>query len=195
MLVQDVIALVQIRSQHISLAEDDDTVIRFINLAMAELYRRFNLSVKSETVVVNMDRALYELENPDVQLILALYDHMGRELKQSDVIDSHEADVKLVNYRSFLLNHRFNGHVYVIYKASPVMIRDVADNLKLPDCMISPMLTYISYLTNDTINRDNKNEASMFLQLFDKQCQELENQGYKVQLSTESYAVQAKGFV
>lgn len=195
MIVQDIISLIQIRSQHIGVTEDTHSMIIFINMALSELYRRFNLSIKSETIVTNPDLALYELRNEDVQILLSLFEKTGRELVQSDVLGSSCYDYKMVNYKSFLLSKPKDGYLYAVYKASPIPLKDIEDKILLPDCMLNPMLTYISYLTNDTINRDNKNEASMFIQLFDKQCQELENQGYKVALNTETLAIQAKGFV
>lgn len=195
MIVQDIISLVQIRSQHVSVTEDIHAMIMFINMAISELYRRFNLSIKSETIATNPDRALYELRNEDVQILLSIFEKDGREMVQSDVLGSSCYDYKMVNYRSFLLRNPKEGYVYAVYKASPIPLKDIEDKILLPDCMLNPMLTYISYLTNDTINRDNKNEASMFIQLFDRQCQELENQGYKVALNTETLAVQARGFV
>lgn len=195
MIVQDIISLIQIRTQHISITEDVHTMITFINMAISELYRRFNLSIKSETITTNSDLALYELRNEDVQILLALFEKNGRELVQSDVLGSSCYDYKMVNYKSFLLRTPKDGYLYAVYKASPIPLKDIEDKVLLPDCMMTAMLTYISYLTNDTINRDNKNEAAMFMQLFDKQCQELENQGYKVALNTETLAVQAKGFV
>jgi len=195
MIVQDIISLIQIRSQHIGVTEDTHSMIIFINMALSELYRRFNLSIKSETIVTSPDLALYELRNEDVQILLSLFEKTGRELVQSDVLGSSCYDYKMVNYKSFLLNKPKDGYLYAVYKASPIPLKDIEDKILLPDCMLNPMLTYISYLTNDTINRDNKNEASMFIQLFDKQCQELENQGYKVALNTETLAIQAKGFV
>lgn len=195
MIVQDIISLVQIRSQHVGVTEDVHAMIMFINMAISELYRRFNLSIKSETIATNPDRALYELRNEDVQILLSIFEKDGREMVQSDVLGSSCYDYKMVNYRSFLLRNPKEGYVYAVYKASPILLKDIEDKILLPDCMLNPMLTYISYLTNDTINRDNKNEASMFIQLFDRQCQELENQGYKVALNTETLAVQARGFV
>ena len=195
MTVQDVISLIRVRTQHISITEDEHTMLLFINMAMNELYRRFNLSIKSETILTNSDLALYELRNDDVQMLLFLFEKSGRELVQSDVLGSPSYDYKIINYKSFLLRNPKDDYLYAVYKASPIVLKDIDDKILLPDCMINPMLTYISYLTNDTINRDNKNEASMFVQLFDKQCQELENQGYKVALNTETLAVQAKGFV
>ena len=195
MIVQDIISLIQIRSQHLAIAKNDNALIHFINLGMEELYRRFNLSIKSETVSVNRDRALYELSNEDVQMLLALYHNTGIEMKQSDVLDSMNYDYKIVNYRSFILRKPFEGYVYAVYKASPVMLRDVSDKVKLPGAMLHALLSYILYMSHDVINRDNKMESSVFYRVYERQCQELVAQGFTVPLNTESVAIQAKGYV
>lgn len=195
MIVQDIISLIQIRSQHLAIAKNDSALIHFINLGMEELYRRFNLSIKSETVPVNRDRALYELSNEDVQMLLALYQNTGIEMRQSDVLDSMNYDYKIVNYRSFILRKPFEGYVYAVYKASPVMLRDVTDKVKLPGAMLPALLSYILYMSHDVINRDNKMESSVFYRVYERQCQELVSQGFTVPLNTESVAIQAKGYV
>lgn len=195
MIVQDIISLIQIRSQHLAIAKNDSALIHFINLGMEELYRRFNLSIKSETVSVNRDRALYELSNEDVQMLLALYQNTGIEMRQSDVLDSMNYDYKIVNYRSFILRKPFEGYVYAVYKASPVMLRDVSDKVKLPGAMLPALLSYILYMSHDVINRDNKMESSVFYRVYERQCQELVSQGFTVPLNTESVAIQAKGYV
>jgi hypothetical protein len=195
MIVQDIISLIQIRSQHLAIAKNNDAIIHFINLGMEELYRRFNLSIKSETVLTVSDRALYELSNEDVQMLLSLNHRTGIEMKQSDVLDSMNYDYKIVNYRSFILRKPFDGYVYAIYKASPVMLRDINDKIKLPGTMIPALLTYVMYMSHDVINRDNKTESNNFYKMFELQCRELDLQGFTVPLNTESTAVQARGYV
>ena len=195
MIVQDIIYLIQIRSQHLAIAKNNDALIHFINLGMEELYRRFNLSIKSETVLTVSDRALYELSNEDVQRLLSLNHRTGIEMMQSDVLDSMNYDYKIVNYRSFILRKPFDGYVYAIYKASPVMLRDINDKIKLPGTMIPALLTYVMYMSHDVINRDNKTESNNFYKMFELQCRELDLQGFTVPLNTESIAVQARGYV
>ena len=70
---------------NLAVAKNDDALIKFIYLGVSELYRRFNLSIKSETILINENLTLYELRNPDVSLLLNVYDKLGRELKQTDV--------------------------------------------------------------------------------------------------------------
>lgn len=195
MLVGEVKKLVKTRLHSITLAKEDDIVLSFINLGVSELYRRFNLSIKSETVAINDNIAFYELRNNDVLMLLALYDINGRELKQSDTRNTAMYDYKQVNYRSFILTKPHNTHVYAIYKASPILLKDDEDYIDLPDAMLDALLTYCSYLGHSTINRDNANEVSMWIKYFEVCCQELENQGYRIPLDVERYSVQIKGFV
>ena len=61
--------------------------------------------------------------------------------------------------------------------------------------MSPALLTYVAYMANSTINRDNMQEAGNQYQIFTQQCTELENQGFKIPLNTEKCAVQCRGFV
>jgi hypothetical protein len=195
MYVQDIVELAKIKLHNLPIAKNEDALIKFIYLGVAELYRRFNLSIKSETITVNENLALYELRNDDVSLLLGIYDKTGRELKQTDIYDSKQYEYKLVNYRSFLLHRPFNGVLYTAYLASPVVFKDVRDKIDLPDSMIDALLSYVAYMSHTTINRDNINEASAYSQRFDTACRELEMQGYKIPLHSETLALHAKGFV
>ena len=194
--VKDVMDMAKISSlNNLAIAKNDDALIKFIYLGVSELYRRFNLSIKSETVLINENLNLYELRNSDVSLLLSVYDKLGRELKQTDVFNSNDYDYKLLNFRSFLLKKPFNGILFAVYKASPIVFKDSDDIIDLPDAMIDALLTYVAYVGHSTINRDNINEASAYSQRFDLACRELEMQGYKTPLHTETLALHAKGFV
>ena len=195
MKLSEIVSLAKVRLQNIVVSKDQSVLISFINLGMSELYRRFNLSIKGETLVTTHDLALYELREPDVDMLLAVYDKSGKELRQSDVLDSMDYEYKIINYRSFVLRKPFDGYLYAVYKASPTRLTDLEDEVDLPNGMIPALLTYVAYMANSTINRDNQNEATNQYQIFTQQCTELENQGFKIPLNTEKCAVQCRGFV
>lgn len=195
MKLSEIVNLAKVRLQNIVVSKDQSILISFINLGLSELYRRFNLSIKGETIVVTHDLALYELREPDVDMLLAVYDKSGRELRQSDVLDSMDYEYKIVNYRSFILRKPFDGYLYTVYKASPTRLTDLEDEVDLPNGMIPALLTYVAYMANSTINRDNQNEATNQYQIFTQQCVDLDNQGFKIPLNTEKCAIQRKGFV
>ena len=72
---------------------------------------------------------------------------------------------------------------------------DGNDEVDLPESMVNALLTYVAYMANNTINRDNMQESANHYQIFKEQCLDLEMQGYKIPLNTEKVAVQARGFV
>lgn len=187
--------MAKLRVHNLAASRDEEAMLAFINMGMIELYRRFDLSIKSETVMTNPQVALYTLKNDDVMMLLGLFDANGRELRQTDVIDSKDFEAKIINYRSFLLRKPEHGYIYAVYKASAIELVDSDDYIDLPDAMLDALLAYISYAANYTINKDNMNEADMFFQRFQAICQSLENQGYKIPANTERIALAAKGFV
>lgn len=194
MTVQDVLDIVKLKLNNSAISRNENALIKFIYLGVSELFNRFNLSIKSETVRLNENLAMYSLRNDDVSMLLNLYNREGTELKQSDIINGRDWGYKLVNYKSFLLNKPVNGLLYAVYKASPIVLHDGRDIIDLPDAMIDALLAYVCYMGCSTINRDNMNETSMWLQAFEKACMALEMQGYKIPLNTETLGVLVKGY-
>ena len=195
MQMKNVVELAQITLQNLMISKKEDALIKFINMGILELYRRFNLLIKSETIEVNENLALYELRNKDVSLFLRLYDRSGLELRQTDIYNSQDYDYKLINYRSFLLKKPFDGLLYAVYKASPKWLDSINDEIDLPEDMLDALLHYVTYKGHSTVNKDNINEASAALDRFDKACAELEHQGYHININTETLSLQSKGFI
>jgi len=194
MRVSDVMEMARASSLfNLPVAKNDTALVKFIQLGLGELYRRFSLSVKVETIVTNPDLALYELRNPDVSLLLSVYNSNNQEMRETDVLGGN-FDFKRVNFRSFILRHPKNDLVFAVYKATAPEITVDCD-LDIPDAMIDALLEYVSYRGHSTINRDNINESSAYQRRFDESCRELEMQGYKIAINTQSVVLQARGFV
>ena len=164
-------------------------------MGVSDLYRRFNMAIKIETIRTNPDLTLYELRSPDVNLIFALYDKCKREMKQSDVLGSPDWEYKILNYRSFLLNNPRDSVVFAVYKGSSEKLTSMDQVIDLPDSMFDALLKYVAYMGHSTINKDNVNEASQYFNRYEAACIQLENQGYKIPLDTERIAVALKGYV
>ena len=196
MTVGELVELVKVRCvDTLALAKKPDVIIKFISLGVSELYNKFNLSIKSETLVETVQKTLYELRNPDVNLLLTVYDSTGRELRQTDTYDARDFDYKILNYRSFLLKNPIEGELlHAVYKASPPVLKDVNDTVDLPESMIEALLTYVSYVGHGTINKDNMQEASFYMQRFQQLCMELDAQGYRIPLNSETLSVYSKGY-
>ena len=195
MLVEDILDIAKVGPlNNLLVAQHDNIIIKFIDLGISELYRRFNMSIKVETILTNPLLALYELRNPDVSLFLSLHDSSHKELRQSDVLGSNQVDYKVINFRSFLLNTPKDELLYAVYKASPSKVVDIKDVIDLPDSMIDALLMYVAYMGHSTINKDNTNEASTYNKRFEYACANLDNQGYRIPLNTESISIALKGY-
>lgn len=202
MIVDEVLELAKIRLQNLAISKNDSVLTKFIYLGESELFRKFNLSIKTETILTNSDLAIYELRNRDVSLLLNLYFEDGKELVQTDTLDAHHWDYKLVNYKSFVLRKPFEGVIYAVYKANPPKLIDGTDEVDLPDAMIDALLLYVSYLAHSTVHsaasvintRAGSVEYDNYYQKFIAACQELEMQGYKVPLVTEALAIHRRGY-
>ena len=201
MLVQDILDLAKIKLGNLAISKNNNALIKMIYLGESELFRRFNLSIKSETIRISSNLSLYELRNNDVALLLSVYDREGVELKQSDVIDSRVWDYKIINYKSFILNKPSDGLLYAVYKASPTVLADPNDEIDLPDAMIDALLLYVAYMAHSTITsfdaskRGCMTESDLLYQKFLAACNELDMQGYKIPLNTETLSIRAKGYV
>lgn len=179
---------------NLAVAKNNNALIKFVYLGVSELFRRFNLSIKVETIQTTPELALYELKNKDVSLMIGLYNSYQQEMRQTDTLGGIH-DYKLINYRSFLLAHPKNDLLFALYKGTPAPITSLEDEIDLPDAMMDALITYVSYMGHSTINKDNINESSAYLKRFDSACMELENQGYKIPLISESINLRLKGFV
>ena len=79
MLVKDVAEIARLSSlSNLAIAKSDSALINFIYLGTSELYRRFNLSIKIESVITNPNLAKYELRSEDVSLMLNLFNTKSR---------------------------------------------------------------------------------------------------------------------
>jgi len=195
LIVNDVMEIARLSSlSNLAIAKNDNAVMKFIYLGISELFRRFNLSIKVESVITNPDLALYELRSPDISLLLCVYNSQAQELQQSDVLGG-DFDYKMINYKSFMLKYPKHDLVFAVYKASAPPITSPNDEIPLPDAMVDALLTYVAYMGHSTINKDNVNEASAYSIRFEKACESLENQGYKIPINAESVALQVRGYV
>ena len=199
MKVDEVMSICKIRLKNLSASKNDSTMLQLINLGISDLYRRFNLKLASETILVHTDMNVYELRNDDVSMLLYVYSREGRELRSSDVLDGLDYDYKIINYKTFMLRHLFDGYVYALYKGNPIKLIDNKDEIDLPDAMIPVLATYvcsqIEHTTNVWERGQVKMEPSFYNQMYEKECQDLINQGYLVPINTETVAIQMKGYI
>lgn len=201
-LTGDIIDLAKIQLQNLLIGSDENALLKYVNMGMIDLYKRFNLSIKSETVNVVPEQAVYDLKSYDVNLLLHVYDEEGNELHQGDTVNGNAWDYRITNYKTFILHKPTERLLYALYKASPVPIKDRKDWLDIPVDFSEALLFYMIYLTHCTIHSiasDAGKYSEYDIGTYQKQyiqcCQELEMQGYKVPLDSEALSVRMRGYV
>ncbi len=201
MLVQEIVDTVRNSTLlNLNFKKDESIVFSYIQLGLSDLYNRLNLGIKSEVMRVTPAVYLYEMKNKDVNLLLDIYDSEGKPLVQSDVAEHDKYDYKMINYKSFLLKNPPEGQVTCIYKAAPVKVTEMNQDIDLPYAMLEALTLYVGYIANVTVskasaNRSNLPEMSSLYQQYLQAINNLITQGYQISIATETRAIQEKGFV
>ena len=198
----DLINLVKIQLSNWNVSRNEDALIQYLNMGLSDVYEKFNLNLKTETVPIIPEQTVYDLKGDDVNLILNIYDEQGRELNSSDVISSVEWDYKLVNYKTFVFHNKDlkEGLLYVLYKAAPIQVVDTNDILDIPNAFKEALMLYMMYLGTATIHSEASNEyrswdtKSVFYTLYSQKCAELLQQGYKMPIDSEGMPIYARGY-
>ena len=180
---------------------DDFALMQFLNMGLSDLYEKFNLNLKTETLQFTPEQAVYNLKNDDVNLILKIYNELGEELNSSDVISSADWDYKLVNYKTFVFHNKDlkEGLLYVLYKAAPIEIQDKNDTLDIPNSFKEALMLYMMYLGTSTSHSQtniaaNGNQNNLFQQLYTQKCAELLQLGYMMPIDSEGLPILARGY-
>lgn len=198
MIVRDIIEHAQQGElKQLSLKNSTDTVISYINLGLVELYKRFNLSVKTEVIYTYPEIKIYNLQNKDINQILIIYNSKGEKLSSKHLSEYTENyDVTQLSYNSFLFREPKEEEIMFLYKASPEFVSSEEDEVKIPVDMLSALLNYIGYKGQMTMNKQNNLQAPLvnFYNLFEKECKDLEQRGYSVDLFSIESSIQKWGF-
>ena len=184
-----------------SVSTDSFAIMQYLNMGVSDLYEKFNLNLKNETIHVVPEQAVYDLKSDDANLILKIYNEQGEELNSSDVIDSADWDYKLVNYKTFIFHNKSlnEGLLYVLYKAAPIEVQDKNDVLDIPNAFKEALMLYMMYLGTSTSHSQtnmsaNGNQNNNFQQLYTQKCAELLQLGYMMPINSEGMSVIARGY-
>ena len=198
----DLINLVKIQLDNWNISRNKEALYQYLNMGLLDLYEKFNLSIRTETIHIVPEQAVYDLKGDDVNLIIKIYDELGQELNSSDVIESKDWDYKFVNYKTFVYHNKKqkDGLLYVLYKAAPIQVSDEYDTLDIPSIFKEALMLYMMYLGTATIHSEASNEyrswdtKSVFYTLYTQKCTELMQQGYKMPIDSEGMPIYAKGY-
>lgn len=179
----------------LSIKNNTEIILSFMYLGLIELYKRFNIGIKTETFTSTTTTSVYNLRNTDINQILTIYDSNKKELISKLVQCDTDYDYSQINFNTILLTNPKDELLTVVYKASPPEIDETTETIELPDDMLEALLHYIGFKAHSAVNGNKNSENDNHYLKFERSCALLDSMGYAVDIYTARPSIQSKGLV
>lgn len=185
MLVRDVIELAKTGElSNLSVKDNNQTVLDYLNLGVLELYKRFPLNIDEYVFQRVLTSSVYTLPSNFMWLIEAYgpVDVDGKvEYKELPVNKENTlVGINTIGYNKVQVAPKVTtGYVSVIYQGSPhtYTLKDINTPIALTDQFIEPLLHYIGYRGHGAINGNIQAENSTHYNRFEKSCNKIRREG------------------
>jgi len=205
MLVSQVISLAKSSElRQLSVKDNEEAVIGFINLGMLELHKRFTLKAEEAIITLQTGKTTYTLDGTDTDVsinnpanflvVIECYDEQGELVSVNDEKDP--LGIMTPTYNTVEVpNVAQDEKLSIIYRGSIPFVNYTTDSLALPPQLLEALLHYIGYRGNSTISSDIKAENNTHYIRFDQSCKRVVDQGLLLPDDMESYKFDQRGFV
>jgi hypothetical protein len=204
MTIQDVIDLAKNGElSNLSIKDNLESVLGYMNLGMIELYKRFPIDTKEHLIMLQDGVDIYTMPN-DFMWLVAAYDEVPETSSVATMpIPVNEEDnpmgINTINWNQVQVPITVTGsYISLIYVASPKVYHseDVAELLPLPVQMVEPLLHYIGYRAHGAMNGEVQAESNTHYQRFELSCRRIEDMGmYTSDDLSMKNRLDQKGFV
>lgn len=178
MTVGQVIELAKVSELNgLKIGENTTNVLGFLNLGVLELYKRFSLKVEEYIITLEDMVDIYVMPS-NYMWIIAAYGEV--DIRSTEVVNElpiNEEDnplsVNTVGWNKIQVPVSVSGaYISIIYVARPEMyeVGDIGVELDLPPQMIEPLLAYIGYRANATIDNGVQSEDNAWYIRFENSC-------------------------
>lgn len=181
MTVGQVIELAKVSELNgLKIGENTTSVLGFLNLGMLELYKRFSLKVEEYIITLEDMVDIYVMPS-NYMWVIAAYGEV--DIRSTEVVNElpiNEEDnplsVNTVGWNKIQVPVSVSGaYISIIYVARPEMyeVGDIDVELDLPPQMIEPLLAYIGYRANATIDSGVQSEDNAWYIRFENSCNKI----------------------
>ncbi len=181
MTIEQVIELAKVSELNgLAVANNTTAILGFLNLGMLELYKRFSLKVE-ETIIELQDMVDVYTMPSNYMWIVAAYGEV--DIRSNETVNElpiNEEDnplsINTVGWNKIQVPLSVTGaYVSVIYVARPEMYleSDLDIEVDLPPQMLEPLLAYIGYRANATIDSGVQTEDNAWYIRFDSSCNKI----------------------
>lgn len=197
-----------------NIVNDDVAILGALNLGLIEMYKRFPLRVDEAIITLRDAKTEYKLDGTDVDVslptgsrfmwVVAAYQEVEDAIDENKVtteqIPVNEEDnplsVQTVSWDTIQVPVTNSGaYISVIYAAAPDLLvaGDLDDALPLPPQMLEPLLEYMCYQANSTL--DAEIDTDKYYQRFEASCSRIEMRGMTTSDDLDMLGRDLKGFV
>jgi len=205
MLISEVISLAQeAELKQLSVKDDPNAILGFINLGLLELYKRFPLRQSEAIITLQNAKSLYTLDGTDSDvsmepgtelLVISLcYDEQGEELiinDEDNVLGINTPSYNTVEVPAVAQDEKLS----IIYRASPNFVKYTTETLKLPPQLLEALLNYIGYRGHGSVKGDIKSENNTHYRRFVASCNTVKLEGLTTSDDLVSKSFTLRGFV
>lgn len=181
MTVRQVIELAKVSELNgLKVAGNDTAILGFLNLGVLELYKRFSLKVEEYIIELDESVGVYTMPS-DYMWIIAAYGEVDvKSVETVNELPINEEDnplsINTVGWNKLQVPLSVNGaFVSIIYVARPAMyeLSELDSTLDLPPQMIEPLLAYIGYRANASIDSGVQTEDNAWYIRFNNSCDKI----------------------
>lgn len=165
----------------LNVANNDSYVLDYINLGMLELHKRFPIKIEEHLIELVGGTDIYTMP-ADFMWIIAAYGEVPITSTDSvNVLPINEEDnplsINTVGWNKLQVPLSVTGaYISIIYVASPTMytLDDVDSEMDIPPQLLEPLLAYVGYKANASIDSGVQSEDSMWYIRFENSCNKIE---------------------
>ena len=189
----------------VSVKDDINAIVAFLNIGMTELYTRFPIKTKEYVVELVEGQSLYNLPDDFMYSLSAFIE--PEENAANDALvqiaindEGEEKSIYFPDWKTVQVpDDIISSFVSIVYVAKPIMIS--ADNLEaeieLPDTLVDALMSYIGYRAHLGVRSDTQSENNAQWQRFERNCEKVRELGvaYPIDTLTMSNRISSRGFV
>ena len=168
----------------LGIVSKDDVILGFLNMGVLELYKRFTLKVEEYLITLEDNVSIYKMPDDFMWLVAAYGEVDVRSPMLVNVLPVNEEDnplsINTVSWNKVQVPvSSYGSYISLIYVASPTMysILDLEETIDLPAQMLEPLLSYIGYRANASIDTGVQTEDSAWYIRFENSCTRVRTEG------------------
>lgn len=219
MIVSDAIALLRNSElKQLSVKDSIADVLGFINLAILEIHKRFNLWEAEATITIVDGVLLYKLDGVDANVTIDLSDHelLRIESVWLTATEEYEDDKELIlnndkdddsvftpRFHQIKINTPVEDKTpYVVgdtmtatYRAAPLFLTNEKQEIPIPPQLLEALFNYVGFKGHGSIKSDIKGENNTHYIRFEAACERIKTEGLIAQGDLTSTKFENRGFV